>query len=183
MALKKEQKIELLLENIEILKENIEENAYSIGNALEKLIKFNSDIAFDVWVNLLRNKKVLKEYALTQSMIYNFSEDSPDKMVDFILANSDEYNKLIKSPEYDVCSFGNMARHLINQEKIQNINDVITKLLSTKGNKVSFMGDVLNELDDDNVSEDLTEMLLFHINSFKNKQEKAKLITYIIDYI
>ncbi|MGL4762202.1 MAG: hypothetical protein ACRCWG_12200 [Sarcina sp.] len=182
MFINKNKRINLITESIINLQDDLDVNADVVLKLLDRLINIDKEKAFSMWEDIV--KTGTQSFNLTQNLLDTFIEKEADKIFEMVCNYTDTFEVLSKSEEYNVESLGSMGTYLVQIEDNSMVIKFLNNALRTKGNKYSFLKDILSSYTfEDSMGEELLGGIIEIIEEFSDKVQRAKLIASISEFM
>ena len=182
MFINKNKRIDLMIESITNLQDDLDANSEQILKLLDRLANMNRDKAFSMWEYIIKTQT--QSFDLTQNLLETFMEKEPDKVFEMVCSFTEAFEMLSNSEEYNVESLGSMGEYLIRIDDNSKVISFIENALKTKGNKYSFLKDILSTYTvEDSMDEELLGGIINLIEQFSDKVQRAKLVASISEFM
>lgn len=191
MKMSKEKKMELLLKNFEIIKNNYEKNKEGIKDIVVKMFAIDIDVAEEIWLYLINryedNIKKFDSFYLTVGIANGGAEIIGEDAMDKIVLNTPELKNAFFSLMHEFTSIydSNVIKRLISLNNLIVANELLELLFSNPYRADSWYSIMDNSLPWANnceITQEAYELLEIWCGKVEDEEERAKLAIKMLDY-
>lgn len=189
MKMDNSKKKELILKNFDIIKDNIQKNAKSIGSAIEKMFKVDVNTAVEMWAYILtKHETYVKEesHYITAYLITDcFSFLEKRTICDIIVENPTLKHSLFSLSKH-VWAQADIVEMLIKENDLTLADELLQLLYLNQYREDSWYEVIdrsMSGLDEDDVSAEAYELLDVWCDKVTDAEERAKLSIRMMEFI
>jgi len=189
MKMDNSKKKELILKNFDIIIDNIQQNAQSIGSAIEKMFKVDINTAVEMWAYILtKHESYIKDesHYITAYLITDCFSILGKREICDIIVNNPTLKHALFSLTSQVWAQADIVEMLIAENDLQ-LADELLQLLYLNQYKEDSWYEVIDRamsgLDEDDVSAEAYELLEVWCDKVTNTEERAKLSIRMMEFI
>lgn len=181
MQISSEKRKEILMKSFDVLKDDYDENnRYSYADIIGKMFKLDSDLAINMWIYLLKKyPHYIKTdaYSLTECVIEHAISAIGKPGIAEVVAFNDYLKRVVfEKSEYISSGCEYIVAHFLNTNQLFIANELLELFQNNKVKKQSltnFLLDIVDEIEEDVVSDELYNFFLEWINKIDSEQGKA----------
>ena len=192
MAISNEKKKEILLKNFDIIKDDCQDNAESLGSAIQKMFKIDKQTAIDMWEYLVGAHEdfIRAEYSfyITAGLVKDLYQDYGKAQIAPAIIKNHILKNALFSQSYEVYGQVDLATYYISTKRLQVVDELLNLLYENSYKEYSWyevMDRMMCEItyDDIDVSEEAYELLETWCDKVKNDKERAKLNIKLMEFV
>ncbi len=192
MKMSNDKKKEMLLKNFDIIKDDCQENAESLGSAVRKMFKIDKQTAIDMWEYLVSTYEsfVRVEYSfyITAGLVKDMYEDYGKEQIASTIINSHILKNALFSQAHEVYGQVDIITYFIETNRWQVVDELLNLLYENSYKEYSWyevMERMMAEItyDDIDVTGEAYELLETWCEKVKSEKERAKLSIKMMEFM